>query len=459
MALTGTWDLFGQRLRRYELYFDGRHTETIRGPLVVEGVGLRLFEPLEGQNTMTIGFQATTELSGDGLAKIRETAHRLARHTMFPAPRVELPGGGKGPLGAVEVVDHSLWEDPMRRVEEFASEFMAAFPTTGEPAPSFGSVKVTLVENSLVNSSGLSLSYPETQVEIETAVKSAAGPEGAPPGEYWVTRTARRLPAGPSLKEDVSEWCQRAQDVRRAKAPPSGQPPVGLPAPLLSEILPHALALRFSGSGRLRQIAVETGRQVASESLSIRDDPAVPWSPGSTPVDDEGTIPTAVSLIEKGVVQGLTYDCLHAGAFGTGSSGAAYRHGDRGVENWYRFVHRPRPSLSTLVLPAGAGGTDAELIEEIEDGVWVDQLGWPHPDPLSSAFGGEIRLGYRIRHGHITEPVRGGTVGGLTFGPVGEAPSLLGGVRAIGSRATLVGELYSPSLIVDGLTVSGKGGP
>ena len=117
MALTGTWDLFGQRVRRYELYFDGRHIETIRGPLVVEGVGLRLLEPVEGQNTMTLGFQATTELSSEGRLKIREAAHRLARHAVLPAPRVELLVGVTVALGPVEVVEHYVLEYPMRRIE------------------------------------------------------------------------------------------------------------------------------------------------------------------------------------------------------------------------------------------------------------------------------------------------------------------------------------------------------
>lgn len=445
------WELFGQRIRRYEVYFDGRHVETVRGPIVVEGVGLRVLRP--GEEKTSVGFQATTDLSPGGLARMEATAERLATYATFPAKQVALPSHARP--STVPVVDPLFWEDPVKRVQEYAEALLAAFPSGGEPAPSFGSVKATLVENSLANSEGLSATFSETFAELETAVKSTGGPEGAPPGEYWVTREMRRLDLA-ALPATVSTWCERAQDVRRARQPPSGRLPIALPPALLSEILPAAMGTRFSGAGRLRKMAVEPGNRVASESLTLRADPTIPFAVGSSPLDDEGTLPSVVPLVERGAVGGLVYDCLHASAFDLSSNGNAGRVGDFGRIGWMRFVARPSPVLSTVTIEPGRGGTDAEIIEGIEDGVWVDQLGWPNPDWVSSSFGGEIRIGYRIRHGKLGEPVRGGTMGGLTFGPP-EVPSLLGSVRAIGSKATLVGGVHTPPLVVDGLTVSGEG--
>ncbi len=453
LATDRLWELYGQRLRRYEVYFDRTQVETARGPILVEGVGLRVFRPRETK--MAVGFQATTDLSNRGLAAMTETAERLSRYATFPARRVALPTGS-GPKGqGPKVLDPSLWADPVERVQEYVEALLAAFPASGDPAPSFGSLKATLVENSMVNSDGLSVSYAETLAELETAVKAGGGPEGPAPGEYWVTREMRRLETGP-LPAEVATWCERARDVRRAKQPPSGRVPIGLPTSLLAEILPSALETRFSGVGRLRKIAVEPGTRLASESVSLHHDPTIPWSVGSTPVDDEGTTPTIVRLIERGSVGGLFYDCLHAGAFDIASNGAAVRVSDFGRREWLRFSRRPSPALATVAIPPGSGGSDAEIIETVEDGVWVDQIGWPNPDDVSSSFGGEIRIGYRIRHGQLAEPVRGGTVGGLTFAPPG-TPSLLGGVRALGSTPTLVGRVFSPSMVVDGLTVSGEG--
>jgi len=453
VSLPGPWEIFGQRLRHYELYFDGRKVETVRGPIYVEGVGLRVFRAKEGG--VSVGFQASTDLSAQGLSAMAQDAERLATFALFPAKSVDLPA--RAPAGAAEapILDPALWDDPVKRVQDYAAALLASFPAGGEPAPSFGSIKATLVENSIINSAGLSASYSETSAELETAVKSSGGPEGAPPGEYWVTRDIRRLDPK-ELPGQVEAWCQRARDVRRAKQPPSGQLPIGLPTSLLAEILPAALAGRFSGSGKLRKIAVEPGTAVARPTVTVHDDPSVPWAIGSAPFDDEGSTPQRVPLIEKGTVGDLVYDCLHAGAFDVRSTGGGGRLSEFGRREWLRFTTRPSPVLSTLVIGAGSDGSDAEVIEGVEDGVWIDQLGWPNPDMVSSAFGGEIRIGYRIRHGRLTEPVRGGTMGGLTFASP-DTPSLLGSVRAIGSTATLVGRVLSPPLVVEGLTVSGEG--
>ncbi len=73
---------------------------------------------------------------------------------------------------------------------------------------------------------------------------------------------------------------------------------------------------------------------------------------------------------------------------------------------------------------------------------------------MSASFGGEIRIGYRIRSGKIAEPVRGGTVGGVVFAPPGTR-SLLANVEALGSRVELSDALAAPPVLVRPLTVAG----
>jgi predicted Zn-dependent protease len=127
---------------------------------------------------------------------------------------------------------------------------------------------------------------------------------------------------------------------------------------------------------------------------------------------------------------------------------------DPGTGFWRKFTRRPTPDASTLVIAAGDGGTDPEIIEQVDDGIWVQQIGWAQPDELSGRFGGEIRIGYRIRHGKLAEPVRGGTVGGAVVAREG-APSLLHDLSVIGSKPKLMGSLSSPTLLIRSLSVSG----
>jgi predicted Zn-dependent protease len=445
------WDVFAERSRRYELHLNGRAVEMARGPISVGGFGVRVFRA-RGEKT-GVGFQASTDLSEEGVRTGFKVASDVARSSEFPAKRVELPTSGKSGPPQVEVRDARLWDRPGESLQDYVDTLFAAFDGKKGVTPSFGSVRATLTETSLANSAGLRTSYAHTTVEFEVAVKAFGGPEGAPPGEYWVNSSSRRLETDP-LPGLVEEWCRFARDVRRAQPTPSGDLPVVLSSATLSGILPLVLGFRFTGGARLREIAPKAGDRLAGPALTIHDDGLLPWAIASAPVDDEGTRQRKRSLIVRGAVSELMYDALHAGAFGTTSTGNAVRI-SLFFRDWRHFLHAPNGTATTLVVEPGAGGTDAELIEAAGDGVWVQQLGWAIPDPISTAFGGELRIGYRIRGGKLAEPIRGGTVGGLVLAPPG-ARSLLNDVAAIGSRPTLSDTISTPTLLVRPLTVAGS---
>ncbi len=446
----GPWEVFAQRTRRYELHLNGTTIELARGPITVEGYGLRLLRP-RGEQTGR-GFQASTDLTADGIRATVATAEAVARLSSFPAKGVELPKPGGAPASPL-IRDDDLWSDPMGTLERFVHALTAPFDGRSNEVLSFGSVRASLNENSLANSNGLRFAYPSTEVEYEAAVKASGGPEGPPPGEYWVNGSSRRATTD-HLADEVSAWCRYAQDVRRAVQPPTGDLPVILPPGVLTTILPNVLSVRFTGTARLREIAPALGTSIAASSLTVEDDGTYPWATGSGPVDDEGTPRRKQPLISGGSVAGLLYDSLHGAAFGVPSTGSAARAAGFGMRDPRRFAHAPGLSSTTLSIPAGTGGSDAELVEAAGDGIWVQQLGWAFPDPFSGAFGGEIRIGYRIRGGKLAEPVRGGTVGGVVMAPPG-APSLLANVVAIGSTPELTDQMATPPLLVRPLVVAG----
>ena len=451
----GPWDVYVQRARRYEIHLNGPQIEMVRGPIEVEGYGLRLLRYREGKTGT--GFVSSTDLSAGGVEDAARTAESLCAYSSFPAAKVDLPHQ-PGAMPEVEVVDRRLWERPSETLEEHVRILLDAFDGKRDVTPSFGSVRAVLSETTIANSEGLATSFPDTTVEFEIAVKAHGGPEGAPPGEYWVNETSRRLQPE-RIPAEVEEWCRFARDVRRAAPTPSGELPVVLPGPIVGQILPSVLGLRLTGTARLRELAPPIGTRWGTESLTVYDDGLVPWATASSPVDVEGTPQRRTPLLKGGAVAGLLYDCLHAAAFGATSTGSATR-GARpaGGQDWCRFIHPPEGASTTLVVEPGAGGRDEELVEAAQDGLWVQQLGWAVPDPFSGAFGGEVRIGYRIRNGKLAEPVRGGTVGGVVMAPEGQ-PSMLAGISAIGSHAALFETISSPALLIRSLTVAGTTPP
>lgn len=449
VRVNAPWEVVGERSTRYELHLQGSSVELERGPITVEGYGIRLIRP-RGKALGT-GFAASTDLTAEGIAATVQAAEATARMNEFPAASVDLPSKAAHPP-EVPVVDEKLWADPAQAVQEYAEAVLRPFEGRKGVVPSFGSVKAVLSELTLVNSAGLSVAYPSTYVELELAVKAFGGPEGAPPGEFWVTESGRRL-RPESVPASVDAWSRYAADVRRAVPPPSGEQSVILPPDVLSGIILPVLGYRFTGVARLHKNAPEVGAEVAAEDLTLRDEGDQPWSPGSAPYDGEGTPPSKHTLVTQGKVAGLLYDALYAAAFDTRSTGNGVRRG-LGPAGQLAFAHPPAPGLSTLVVPPGDGGTIDELAEAAGDGVLVTQLGWARPDAISGAFGGEIRIGYRIRSGKLAEPVRGGTVGGTVLAPPG-SPSLLHDVKGIGREPTLSEGLISPALLVRPLTVAG----
>jgi PmbA protein len=450
----GPWEVYASRTRRFELYLQGKRVETVRGPVEATGYALRVFRS-EGATT-GVGSHSSTDLSSEGIRATRATAEGLLPHSRFPATHIPLPSEKLHGEAGLEIVDRALWDRPDERIEEYGEALLAAFAPERDVVPTFGAIRAVLEEVSLANSAGADARFRATSVDLETIVKASGGTEGKPPGEYWTSGHTRRLDPK-SVRAQVEGWSRHARAVRDARPSPTGQFPVILPVDVLDAVLPTVALTRLSGAARLQKIAPEIGSGVAHPSVSLYDDGLAPWSAATRPIDGEGSRQRRTPLIEGGKLTGLLYDALHAGAFDGNPTG----NGVRGLfpfPDSLGFRAPPVVGPTTLSFGSGRGGTDEELIEAVGDGLWVQEIGFPRPDPFTTAFGGEVRVGYRIRGGKLREPVRGGTVGGVVLAPPG-SPSLLANLETLGSKATVAGFVHSAPILVRTLAVAGDGAP
>lgn len=453
-AIDLPWEVYAERARRFEIQLRGAQVEGTRGPLRLEGYGVRVLQGVEGQTG--VGFQASTDFTEGGVRGVFEAARAAAKLNRFPAPHPDLPGKTGAVTTNPAILDDALWSDPTKALADEAASLLAAADALRLPPPTFATLRATLVETSIANCRGLTASYAHTVVEREIAVKSEGGPEGRPPGEFWVEQIGRRTGLD-RLEEQVQSWHRYAADARRAATTPTGEFTVVLPPEMLSGILPSVLGFQFNAAAVLRGLSIPPGTVVGPESLEVMDHGSLDWAVGSSPVDDEGTPQRVRRLISQGRASETVNDILHADAVGGTPTGNAVRAFGSGVEieYWQKFTRGPIPSTTTVVLAPGDGGSDEELVETVDDGIWVQQIGWANPDRVSGTFGGEVRIGYRIRRGKIAEPVRGGTVGGPVLTRDGR-PSMLNGILATGSVPRPSRDLISPSLVVKNLIVSGE---
>lgn len=155
------------------------------------------------------------------------------------------------------------------------------------------------------------------------------------------------------------------------------------------------------------------------------------------PFDDEGTITQPYIWIAEGQLLGFYGDRRRCHELHLEPRGNGFRSG---------LGSYPNSGLFNLIVGGGSGGL-AELIQSLDHGILVDQILGDSPD-LSGDFAINIDLGYQIKQGQIVGRVKDTMVAGNAYTALNQLISL-------GADHTWQGSLFTPSLIVDGLSVTG----
>ncbi|MGI6344034.1 MAG: TldD/PmbA family protein [Bacillota bacterium] len=232
-----------------------------------------------------------------------------------------------------------------------------------------------------------------------------------------------------------------------------GLMPVLLTSKAMSSVALGPLLAAFSGRNVLQgtsPLAGQQGQQLFDEKLTLIDDATLPFAPSSAVVDDEGVPTRRFPLIENGVIKGFMYDLQTAARAGTKSTGHARKIGRT---SGARLNSLPGPHISNVILQPGEYSFP-ELLQEMGNGVIVDQIsGTPGFNP-SGEFSVTIQLGYLVRQGQVVGRIKNAMLSGSVF-------QALRQIRAIGREAHWSGGGESgarriPAVVVDGLRVVTK---
>ncbi|MBF2004614.1 MAG: TldD/PmbA family protein [Chlorogloeopsis fritschii C42_A2020_084] len=182
--------------------------------------------------------------------------------------------------------------------------------------------------------------------------------------------------------------------------------------------------------------AERIGKQVVSPSLTLYQDPEA--GPYSCPFDDEGTPTQPLVFIENGVLQNFYCDRTTGKQLKIPSTGNGFRPG---------LGSYPTPGLFNFLLQPGSG-TLQELIQQLDDGLIVDQM-LGGGSGISGDFSINVDLGYRVKNGQVIGRVKDTMVAGNVY-------TALKQLVKLGGDADWNGSCYTPSLIVEGLSTTGK---
>ncbi len=177
------------------------------------------------------------------------------------------------------------------------------------------------------------------------------------------------------------------------------------------------------------------GTPILSSCLTISQAPTA--GPFSCPFDDEGIPTRPIVFIQEGVLQLFYTDLTIGRVLGSGTTGNGFRAG----LNSY-----PTPGLFNFLVQPGTG-TLLELAQQMDQGIIVDQI-LGGSAGITGDFSINIDLGYRVENGQILGRVKNTMVAGNVY-------SALKQVVALGGDADWYGSCYTPSVIVEGLSVTG----
>ncbi|KAM3106782.1 TldD/PmbA family protein [Phormidesmis sp. 146-33] len=231
---------------------------------------------------------------------------------------------------------------------------------------------------------------------------------------------------------------QRLEWAKENVAPPIGRVPI-LFTSKAADMLWGTVQAALNGKQVIEGASPWSDRLnelVTSEAITIKQEPHA--GPFSCPFDDEGTATRAITFLDRGVLQLFYADRTTGNLLGSGTTGNGFRPG---------LGSYPNPGLFNLLISQGTKSF-AELVAGIEDGLILDQM-LGGGSGISGEFSINVDLGYRIQKGQIVGRVKDTMVSGNVY-------TALKNLIELGGDADWNGSCFTPSVIVDGLSVTGR---
>jgi PmbA protein len=397
------------------------------------GAGLRV---LVGRNT---GSSYTSDLTKDGIEAMVRSAIELARITTED-PHAGLPDASE--LGKLDG-DLALYSES---IEQLTTPFKIEQAKTGEAAALALDPRITNSEGAsfdshlgrrvFANSRGFSGSYRTSSCSMSVVPVAKDGDKME--RDYWFTmaRRADQLEPPEQVGRIAAERAIRRLGARKV---PTQKVPVVF-EPRTARSLLGNIFEAISGDSIYRKesfLCDKLGEKVASEKITVVDDPTMPGLFGSWPFDDEGVPARRTVVIEKGVLKSYLLNSYTARKLGMKTTGSASRGltGNAGVGHGNFFIERgDRPA--------------SDIIKSIRNGFYVTEL---------MGFGVNIvtgdysrgAAGLWIENGELAYAVSEVTIASTL-------QDMLTGIEAIGSDLEFRGSVAAPTLWIGEMTVSGQ---
>ncbi|ARV63231.1 peptidase C69 [Nostocales cyanobacterium HT-58-2] len=326
-----------------------------------------------------------------------------------------------------------LGEDvPIQKLVEWGKEAIAIIRDEYPDVICTGEWECDVETTRLVNTKGLDCYYTDTTLSCYIEAEWVRGDD-------FLSVADGQTERGNLQPEKVAhQILQRLAWAQENVTPPNGRVPV-LFTSKAADMLWGTVQAALNGKRVLEKAspwAERMDKLVISSSLTVYQDPHA--GPYSCPFDDEGTPTESLVFIQDGVLQHFYCDRTTGRQLNLASTGNGFRPG---------LGSYPTPGLFNFLIQPG-GESLQELIQHLDDGLIVDQMLGGNGG-ISGDFSINIDLGYRVQNGQVIGRVKDTMVAGNVY-------TALKQLVKLGGDADWNGSCYTPSLLVEGLSSTGK---
>jgi PmbA protein len=399
------------------------------------------------------GFSYTTSPTGSASGSHKEELERAvgdavaSAEVISPDPCFDFPPALKEPPPALAIFDKSLSEvsekrkiENARLLEEAACSVDAGRIKKVRKA----SYQESASRATLLNSNGLRFSFDVTFASVSVMAIAEDLGESEVGWEFDFDHFIDRI----DVKKVGREAGKKALERLGGKRIDSGVYPVLLENHIASEflsLLAHSFLSEQVQKGK-SILKGKVGERLFSPLLSIVDDGLNTEGAAASPVDGEGTPRQRTPVVVNGQIQGYLYDRfwanrenLRSGAPVAGSTGNSQRYSLKappglGTSNF--FIERGKVAFPSLI----KGLQQGVLIQEV--------MGLHTVDPISGDFSLGC-AGQWIEKGERMHPVKSIAIAGNLY-------QFFKKIVQVGDDLRFFGKIGSPSLLIDGVEISGN---
>jgi PmbA protein len=284
----------------------------------------------------------------------------------------------------------------------------------------------------LINSNGLDCGYTDTTLSCYMAAEWIRGEDFLSVADG---QTERGILDPVSLAQQI---VQRLDWAQRNTAPPVGKVPV-LFTSKAADMLWGTVQSAMNGKQVIERASPwsdRLGEPVMDSRLTLSQHPDI--GPFSCPFDDEGSPTQPITFVKEGALQLFYTDRTIGRALSSGTTGNGFRPG---------LGSYPTPGLFNLIVEPGFKPLES-LLALMQDGIIVDQM-LGGGAGISGEFSINVDLGYRVRRGEVVGRVKDTMVAGNVY-------TALRNLIELGGDAEWNGSCYTPSVVVGGLSVTGR---